>query len=175
MPKIAPNPYSPYADADPNYRHVFAFFAFFGDPAPGGLVPAACDAMAVVPEADLTETRPGADDLPDGLCPACVAVLNGGEPPKRPTTDCRECEAKTGHDGLCAVCRQEAHEKWWPTCDEQPAEEQPTACGKCQTPFDPDDQRYIGPARYRDTPYCRGCISRCQDTEIADHRCAICA
>ncbi|MFF3643421.1 hypothetical protein [Streptomyces sp. NPDC002564] len=53
-------------------------------------------------------------------------------------------------------------------------EEQP-ACAKCRTPFDPADTRFDGRARHYDTPYCRGCVDRCHDNEIADHRCVICA
>ncbi|MFF3497410.1 hypothetical protein ACFYWS_39465 [Streptomyces sp. NPDC002795] len=56
-----------------------------------------------------------------------------------------------------------------------PASEQPAACAKCRVPFDPTDPRADGRSRYRDTPYCRICVNRCHDTEIADHRCVICA
>lgn len=61
--------------------------------------------------------------------------------------------------------------------DSTPAVEQPAAeaCGKCKQPFDPADTRFDGRARYYLTPYCRGCVDRCHDTEIADHRCVICA
>ncbi|MEU0207392.1 hypothetical protein [Streptomyces canus] len=48
-------------------------------------------------------------------------------------------------------------------------------CGKCRQPFDPADTRFDGRARYHETPYCRGCVDRCHDNEIADHRCVICA
>jgi hypothetical protein len=48
------------------------------------------------------------------------------------------------------------------------------ACGKCRQPFDPDDTRFDGHARYHLTPYCRSCVDRCHDTEIADHQCVIC-
>lgn len=56
-----------------------------------------------------------------------------------------------------------------PTCAARPA------CAKCRLPFNPEDQRFDGHARDRDTPYCRGCVTRCHDTEVADHRCVICA
>jgi hypothetical protein len=59
--------------------------------------------------------------------------------------------------------------------EQQPAVEPAEACGKCKTPFDPADTRFDGHARYRDTPYCRGCVDACHDNEIADHRCVICA
>lgn len=57
-----------------------------------------------------------------------------------------------------------------PAAEEQPAE----ACAKCRQPFDPADTRFDGAARYASTPYCRACVDRCHDTEIADHRCVIC-
>jgi len=53
----------------------------------------------------------------------------------------------------------------------EPAE----ACGKCKTSFDPSDTRFDGHARYYLTPFCKGCVDACHDTEIADHRCVICA
>lgn len=49
------------------------------------------------------------------------------------------------------------------------------ACGKCKQPFDPADTRFDGRARYHLTPFCRSCVDHCHDTEIADHRCVICA
>lgn len=58
-----------------------------------------------------------------------------------------------------------------PAPEEQPAE----ACGKCKTPFDPADTRFDGHSQYNATPYCRRCVDACHDTEIADHRCVICA
>ncbi|WP_171108635.1 MULTISPECIES: hypothetical protein [unclassified Streptomyces] len=120
MPKVEPNPHSPYANADPNYRHIFPSPIFFPQAAPGVLALTACQGMAVVPEA-LIETEPGAP-LPDGLCPACVTVMQGGAPPKRPSSECGDCAAPTWHGELCALCRQEKHEAWWPTRDQQPAE-----------------------------------------------------
>lgn len=116
MATIAPNPYSPYADADPNVRHIFPTISFFGMPDPGTLTPTGCERLAVVPEETLRAADEG-DELPDGLCPACLAAMRGEELPEdaRPVAQCRECEAWTDHDGLCAVCRQEKHEQWWPT------------------------------------------------------------
>lgn len=54
------------------------------------------------------------------------------------------------------------------------AEAQQEVCGKCRQPFDSADSRFDGRARFYLTPYCRGCVDRCHDTEIADHRCVIC-
>lgn len=71
----------------------------------------------------------------------------------------------TPEDGdLCPACAAAAR-----------SEEQPAACGKCKTPFDPTDTRHDGHAQKRDTPYCRRCVDLCHDNEIADHRCVICA
>ncbi|NUS82707.1 MAG: hypothetical protein HOY75_08135 [Streptomyces sp.] len=117
MTRIAPNPYSPYADADPTTRHIFEAFAFLGNPHPGGLVPAACGRLAVVPEETLRDATGGDGTLLEGLCPVCLAAMNGEELPEdtRPVGQCRECESATDHDGLCALCRQDKHEEWWPT------------------------------------------------------------
>ncbi|MEX3206041.1 hypothetical protein [Streptomyces acidiscabies] len=168
MPKLTPNPHSPYADANPDVRHIFPSPIFFPTAKPGVLALTACEGMAVVPE-EMTQTAPGAE-LPEGLCPDCVTVMQGGRPPKRPSSKCGECGSATWHGELCALCRQEKHEAWWPTREEQPA-----ACGKCRTAFDPADTRFDGHAQQGTTPYCRRCVDACHDTEIADHRCVICA
>lgn len=54
-----------------------------------------------------------------------------------------------------------------------PADATADACAKCHGLFDPADQTYDGPAPFPATPFCRGCIARCHDTEIADHWCAV--
>lgn len=112
MARIAPNPHSPYADADPQYRHIFPTIIFFGDPEPGALLTAGCERMAVVPSEPLRNAADGG--LPDGLCPACLAAMRGEELPEdiRPVAQCRECESPTHHDGLCALCRQTNHDEW---------------------------------------------------------------
>ncbi|MGQ4350491.1 hypothetical protein [Streptomyces sp. SAS_275] len=120
--RLTPNPHSPYADADPNHRHVISGTSFLGNPTPGGLIPTACERLAVVPEEPLRDAYQDAT-LPAGLCPDCVTVMQGGDVPARPVTNCRECESLTAHDGLCALCRQEKHDAWWPTRGEQPAAE----------------------------------------------------
>jgi hypothetical protein len=48
------------------------------------------------------------------------------------------------------------------------------ACARCRRPFDQTDTRWDGHARHNDTPFCRSCVDRCHDSEIADHRCQIC-
>jgi hypothetical protein len=62
-----------------------------------------------------------------------------------------------------------------PGAVEQPAVAASEACGKCKQPFNQADTRFDGQARHYLTPYCRRCVDRCHDTEIADHRCVICA
>lgn len=117
MTTLTPNPHSPYADADPTYRHMIPSFFLCAPPKPGVLALTGCERMAVVPEEGLRAA--GVGPRPDGLCPACLAAMRGEELPLdvRPTANCRECHALTAHDGLCAVCRQEAHETWWLTRD----------------------------------------------------------
>ncbi len=112
MTRIEPNPTSPFADADPSVRHIFPSPIFFPSPQPGVLAVAGCERMAVVPSEPMRDAAAG--DLPEGLCPGCLAAMRGEELPAdvRPVADCRECGSLTDHDGLCAVCRQEAHEEW---------------------------------------------------------------
>lgn len=117
MTTLAPNPHSPYADADPTTRHIFHSPVFFPQAKPGVLALTACEGLAVVPE-QLIVTLPDAV-LPEGLCPACVTVVRGGEPPKRPSSQCGDCGTSTWHGALCALCRQDKHEAWWPTRNEQ--------------------------------------------------------
>lgn len=116
---VMPNPYSPYADADPLYRHLFPVFAreLHGDPAPGALVLTTCERMTVVPDEPITYTHEMEGPLPDGLCPLCLAVRRGEAPPRLPTTECRRCESSTPHNGLCALCRQDQHANWWQASD----------------------------------------------------------
>lgn len=121
MTRITPNPYSPYATADPTTRHILPSPIFFPQAAAGVLAPTACERMAVVPEEPLRDALAGDGTLPEGLCPACVTVMQGGQPPARVSSECRACESPTWHGELCALCRQEKHEKWWPTRGEQPA------------------------------------------------------
>jgi hypothetical protein len=62
-------------------------------------------------------------------------------------------------------------------------EEQPAApadatapeasCKKCGRTFVDDGKFVDSAARYADFPYCRTCVDRCHDTEIADHWCEI--
>lgn len=122
--RLTPNPRSPYADADSQYRHLVP--GLFGIAPPEGVLTiAACGLMAVVPGGDLGDATDALvdhrlDDLPDGLCPRCVGVATGreGEIVGR-LTACEECGSQTRHERWCALCRQDLHEQWWPT-REQP-------------------------------------------------------
>lgn len=112
--RFAPNPYSPYADANPDHRHVFPDPVFFPDLTPGALTTTACGGLAVVSDEPL-QIVPSAD-LPEGLCPACMEEIRGNHtPPSVPIVECRECGMGTRHADLCALCRQISHGKWWAT------------------------------------------------------------
>ncbi|MEU9349048.1 hypothetical protein AB0D74_48410 [Streptomyces sp. NPDC048278] len=109
MTTVQPNPYSPYATADPQVRHLFP--TLFGPPTAGALLPTGCLELAVVPDEPL-ETDPAAE-LPAGVCPGCAAALRGiGVLDLRPHTACRTCPGQTRYNELCAVCRAKAHELW---------------------------------------------------------------
>jgi hypothetical protein len=118
--KIAPNPCSPYANADPDLRHAFP--SFFGAlPNPGVLTVTGCRRMAVVPESTPRDVLDeiAAGRLPEGMCPVCVKTAREGElhsdlsplPPQA----CRECESDSSQGEWCALCRQELHDEWWAT------------------------------------------------------------
>ncbi|MFF0143561.1 hypothetical protein ACFYRN_45160 [Streptomyces sp. NPDC005227] len=141
---IAPNPHSPYADADPEARHLLPSPIFFPEARPGVLAVAACLRMAVVPEEPLRDVNGLPDGVfPPGMCNACIEAFyaeSRGERYRddRPPTVCSECGSRTRHDGLCALCRQEKHDAWWPTRGEQPGGDPlaygptgiPCGCGK---------------------------------------------
>lgn len=114
MAKVEPNPFSPYADAAPDVRHLFQSPIFFPDPVPGALALTGCERMAVVPE-PLPDTA-AVTELPEGLCPACLSVMHGNDwPDWGSPTECDSCGTATQHGLMCALCRQEMHEQWWPT------------------------------------------------------------
>ena len=122
--RIAPNPPSPYADADPEYRHLIPSFFGIG-PVPGGLALTACGFLAVVPR-EMQDVRPLGNALPEGMCPKCIDEMHrqtARQPeesgPAGPPHQCTRCESTTLHDGLCALCRQELHDEW---CATQPRE-----------------------------------------------------
>ncbi|MGI5286599.1 hypothetical protein ACQEVF_25125 [Nonomuraea polychroma] len=114
MTRVEPNPYSPYANADPDVRHLFAVPSWLmASPRPGTLTPTSCGALAVVPEAPIKIT-PG-DPLPEGVCGACARAHAADTVVARtgPLTDCQECGLGTTHGAICAMCRGDLHEAWW--------------------------------------------------------------
>lgn len=115
--RVEPNPYSPYATADPDLRHMFVPF-FGGIPDAGVLALAECERQAVVP-ADTVDCTDAVmegrlTDLPPGLCPVCITVATGqGEPGQQHPETCRRCEGVSSQGEWCAMCRFELHEEWW--------------------------------------------------------------
>lgn len=109
---ISPNPPSPFADADAAFRHLIPAITMHGVPDPGVLAVTACERLAVVPDEQMRDAETGV--LPDGLCPACLAAMHGktSAADNRPIADCRTCDGRTQHDGVCALCRQEMHADW---------------------------------------------------------------
>ncbi|GAA2861294.1 hypothetical protein [Nonomuraea rubra] len=116
--KIAPNPFSPYANADLNLRHAFP--AFFGAvPDHGVLTVTGCRRMAVVAESTPRDVLDeiAAGSLPEGMCPVCVKAATEGEQgiSSLPAQRCRECGGDSSQGEWCALCRQELHDIWWAT------------------------------------------------------------
>lgn len=110
MTTVPPNPYSPYATANPAERHLFP--TLFTPPTPGTLMPTGCNHLAAVPE-ETVEVDPTAETLPDGLCATCIATMRGLTVPDfRPETDCLNCGHTTRNNLMCAVCRAKAHQLW---------------------------------------------------------------
>ncbi|MER7707201.1 helix-turn-helix transcriptional regulator [Kitasatospora sp. NPDC097605] len=110
MPHVEPNPPSPYATADPAYRHILPAPALFPDPRPGALALTACRELAVAPD-ELTNAIRGDGILPGGLCPPCVtAMTTGVEPDCQPPRPCTNCGMHTEHNAMCALCRMDKHD-----------------------------------------------------------------
>ncbi len=111
---LTPNPSSPFATAAPDVRHLIPTVELFGAPRPGALVLVGCDRLAVVPTEPLTEANSTDGTLPDGLCPDCIAEMQGtSQTPEQPSSECGECGSVTRHGGLCVLCRMDAHDEWW--------------------------------------------------------------
>lgn len=110
--RVPPNPYSPYADGDPGVRHVIE--SFLGRlPDPGDLTLAVCGGMVVVPEEPLQDLAPGGP-VPEGMCPVCVELVQGGLIPNAAEPgECEGCGEASSHGDLCALCRREQHNIWW--------------------------------------------------------------
>lgn len=106
-----PNPYSPFACAEPTVRHAFPVYPFFGGPEAGVLAMTLCERTAIVP-GDTQEYPVGAE-MPAGTCPGCAAVLREQEPPEdtRTPEQCKTCESR-GPNGMCLMCRMDAHDRW---------------------------------------------------------------
>lgn len=95
------------------------------------------------------------------------------------------CKAWVPSREPCAVAdcgRPYEHHQTWSLGHEYqaPAEEQPSgagatadACKKCGRTFVDDGKFIDSAAQYADFPYCRTCVDRCHDSEIADHWCEI--
>lgn len=66
------------------------------------------------------------------------------------------------------------HEDDWDVAQHVGTTEPSEKCGNCRRPFDPTDTTFDGAAQHGLTPYCRSCVDRCHDSEIADHRCIVC-
>lgn len=139
-------------------------------------------------------------DQPDTLSPDLVnAIVRDMDDPRYPTRITVYCDrygcgaehigeymvsTEMDSEERLAVARQHLaqHEGWKHTtegddlCPEHADRtvEEPTACGKCRSPFDPADTRFDGAARYASTPYCRRCVDRCHESTDAFHRCVIC-
>ncbi|MFJ8992653.1 hypothetical protein ACIRQH_19930 [Streptomyces sp. NPDC102279] len=133
-----------------------------------GIIPAAAD--------DFTDARAAFMNI--GRTPSLEGLRTELRIEGRPVLVGRYCGAEMGrmhdvpgYEHVLSIKPQLLFEYDESTAAEQPAE----SCGKCRQPFDPADTRSVGTARHRDTAYCRGCVTRCHDTEIADHRCVICA
>ncbi|MFD9948805.1 hypothetical protein ACFWYW_46860 [Nonomuraea sp. NPDC059023] len=114
---ISPNPYSPYATAEAGLRHsIPSFLGLLPDP--GVLCLATCERMTVAPDEGVNRdvlNDIAAGTLPDGMCPACIAVATGQAEPDRIARDrCTECGGASSQGQWCALCRQELHEAWWP-------------------------------------------------------------
>lgn len=114
--QVEPNPYSPYADADPAHRHIFAVPRFIepfaGPPTPATLATTGCGRVAVVPSVPVEVLDPRL--LPPGICPQCAAAMIEDCPRwhDSPAHPCPSCTMTTRHDGLCALCRQHKHDVW---------------------------------------------------------------
>ncbi|MGW6502933.1 hypothetical protein [Nonomuraea angiospora] len=114
MTRVEPNPYSPYATAAADVRHLFAVPSWLmASPRPGTLTPTGCGELAVVPEAPI-KIEPG-EPLPEGVCPTCVSARNADVvvTPTLTDADCQECGLRTAHGALCALCRSLLHDYWW--------------------------------------------------------------
>jgi hypothetical protein len=120
---LTPNPYSPYATAQPGVRHIFTSSPFLlGERVPWVLGTTACRNLAVVLDEPVLPFDKASS--PPGICPTCLAAVRGqmvisaGEE----LTRCDLCRAKTRQGQWCSPCRESLHRAWWA---EQRKEERP--------------------------------------------------
>jgi len=101
---------SPYATADPGYRHLIPNPPF-ALPGPGDLYLTWCGRAAVAPDTPRTAT-PGQADA-EGVCPECAAAFRSGTMPRTGVgAACEYCTAPAEHGGICMTCRVELHNQW---------------------------------------------------------------
>lgn len=122
---VPPNPFSPYATADPTLRHGWRLWQRPFEV--GRLVGMACSGLEVVPEpdpelvAELDAALRAHGRTPPGFCRVCINVITGRihvSPYLWPDAGpCRNCgnDGGTGELALCSWCRQPMHWAWWPT------------------------------------------------------------
>lgn len=53
--------------------------------------------------------------------------------------------------------------------------DQPVACRRCHTRFDPADTRFDGSAESSIAGFCKACVDRCHESTEFDHSCPVCA
>lgn len=107
--KLSPNPPSPFATADPAFRHAIQAPSWPALPVAGVLAVMGCARMAVVPD-ELTVLDRQAP--PQGLCPDCAMSAAGILLPEQESVDCEQCDAPTRHGDICAMCLQDGHDAW---------------------------------------------------------------
>jgi hypothetical protein len=121
MTCVPPNPYSPWATAPQDTRHLLP--SLLGrPPVPGRLARTGCGRLTVVPDTEPTDATDLIEEhrfgeLPPGICVDCVKAAGDGYPPLA-LGICAECGCGSVDGDLCARCRQNRHDAWWPTRSE---------------------------------------------------------
>lgn len=116
--RVDPNPYSPFATADTDLRHLIPVPLFFPAPVPGRLALTGCGRMAVVPP-KVGRIREELRLVPGGCAPCfdTMAALAAGAgagmfAPGLPPAICGTCRSPSSQGAMCAICRAEAHAAW---------------------------------------------------------------
>lgn len=109
---IPANPYSPYATAAADVRHVASTVLVDTKPVVGTLALTACGHYAVALGEDPPVNPVGGAS--DGVCPACMQSLRGDPPHDLHDVFavCEECGLKTRHGRWCGLCREDLHDTW---------------------------------------------------------------